>query len=301
MPNVADKPDIGLIGVGKMGVGLAKNLLENGYCVFAYDVVPANIDPLDEFGVTRASSQTEIAEQAKIIITCLPTIEAVQEVYDGKTGLVHTATPGTILIDCTSSNPVLTRELAQKAKARDVDLIDAPILRGMEHAWAGTIQLVIGGNDKAIEKCQPIFNAVAEDTILVGQTGNGHMVKALNNQVTLINHMAICESFTVAQKMGVDLETLFKVLDTSQASSKKLHDLAPRLIEGNHEVTITIDAFAKDSSNFIGLASSIGAQISVSEAAYDVFKQASDRGLGEDAPTRIASMLADIAGTEFPE
>ncbi len=294
-----DAANIGLIGVGKMGVGLGKNLLEKGYKVFALDVVPSNIDPIDEFGVIRAAGAREIVDAADIIITCLPTIEAVREVYDGDDGLLHIAAAGAILIDCTSNDPVLTRELGAKAIERDIHMIDAPLLRGMEHAWAGTIQLVVGGDEAAIEKCRPIFEAMAEDTILVGQLGNGHMVKALNNQVTLINHMAVCESFTVARKMGVDLETLFRVLDASQASSKKLHDLAPRLIEGNHEITITIDAFAKDSGNFIKLARSIGAQVSVSETAYGVFKQAADNGLGESAPTRIATMLADIVGAEF--
>jgi 3-hydroxyisobutyrate dehydrogenase-like beta-hydroxyacid dehydrogenase len=293
--------NVGLIGVGKMGVGLAKNLLEADYKVYAYDLVASNIDPVDEFGVVRCYGVREVAEAAEIVITCLPSIDAVREVYDGDDGLVHIARPGSILIDCTSNDPILSRELGEKAKSRGIEMVDAPILRGMEHAWAGTIQLVVGGSDAALETCRPLFEAVAEDTILVGQHGNGHMVKALNNQVTLINHMALCESFTVARKMGVDLETLFQVLDASQASSKKLHDLAPRLINGNHEVSISIDAFAKDSGNFIKLAKSIGAQVSVAESAYGVFRQASEDGLGESAPTRIATMLAGIAGTEFPD
>ena len=291
---------IGLIGVGKMGVGLAKNLLQAGFKVHAHDIRASNLDAIDEYGVIRASGARDIAEASRTIFTCLPTIEAVRDVYDGEDGLIHISAPGSILIDCTSNDPVLSRELGEKAKARGIDMIDAPILRGMEHAWAGTIQLVVGGNEAAIEKCRPLFEAVAEDVILVGQHGNGHMVKALNNQVTLINHMAVCESFTVARKMGVDLETLFQVLDASQASSKKLHDLAPRLIQGNHEVTITIDAFAKDSGNFLKLARSIGAQVSVAESAYGVFRQASEEGLGESAPTQIATMLAGIVGTEFP-
>ncbi len=295
-----DVSNIGLIGVGKMGIGLAKNLLEAGYKVHAHDIVASHLDPVDEFGVIRASGAREIADAAQVIFTCLPTIEAVRQVYDGDDGLVHIATPGSILIDCTSNDPVLTRELGEKASKRGIDMVDAPMLRGMEHAWAGTIQLVVGGSKDAVEECRPLFEAVAEDTILVGQHGNGHMVKALNNQVTLINHMAVCESFTVARKMGVDLETLFQVLDASQASSKKLHDLAPRLIQGNHEVTITIDAFAKDSRNFVKVARSIGAQVSVAESALGVFQQASEHGLGESAPTQIATMLAGIVGTEFP-
>ena len=295
-----DDPNIGLIGVGKMGIGLAKNLLKAGYMLLAHDIVASNLDPVDEFGVIRASGVREIAEATQVIFTCLPSIEAVRQVYDGDDGLVHIATPGSILIDCTSNDPVLTRELGEKARKRGIDMVDAPILRGMEHAWAGTIQLVVGGGKDAVERCRPLFEAVAEDTILVGQHGNGHMVKALNNQVTLINHMAICESFAVAHKLGVDLETLYQVLDASQASSKKLHDLAPRLIQGNHEVTITIDAFAKDSSNFVRLARSVGAQVSVAETALGVFQQASEQGLGKTAPTRIATMLAGIVGTELP-
>ena len=295
-----DHTDIGLIGVGRMGVGLAKNLLEAGFKVHAHDIVASNLDPVDAFGVIRAPGAREITEAAQVIITCLPTLDAVREVYDGDNGLVHIAGPGSILIDCTSSDPVLTRELGEKARKRDIDMVDAPILRGMEHAWAGTIQLVVGGAEATIENCRPLFEAVAEDTIFVGQLGNGHMVKALNNQVTLINHMAVCESFTVARKMGVDLETLFRILDTSQASSKKLRDLAPRLIQGNHEVTITIDAFAKDSSNFLKLARAVGAQVSVAESAYGVFRQASEEGLGDSSPTQIATMLAGIVGTEFP-
>ena len=293
--------NIGLIGVGKMGVGLGKNLLEKGFCVSALDIIPANIDPLDAFGVARAVDTIEVAKSSQVIITCLPTIDAVSDVYDGPAGLIWNAPAGTILIDCTSNNPVLTRELGGKASAQGIKMLDAPILRGMEHAWAGTIQLVVGGEPAVVEDCRPIFDAVAEDFIYVGQLGNGHTVKALNNQVTLINHVAVCESFTVARKMGIDLETLHQVLDASQASSRKLNDLAPRLIQGNHEVTITINAFAKDSQNFLEIAGAIGAPVDVAKAAYQVFSNAAAKGLGEEAPTRIATMLARIAGTSFAD
>lgn len=291
---------IGLIGVGKMGVGIGKNLLENGFHVTAYDINPSNIDRLDAYGVGRAANQSEIINSSQAVITCLPTVDAVRTIYDGPSGLINSVSAGTYLIDCTSNDPVLTRELGDKAKAQGVGLIDAPILRGMEHAWAGTIQLVVGGDPEAIKDCGQIFDAIAEDLIYVGQLGNGHAVKSLNNQVTLINHVAICESFTVARKLGIDLETLHKVLDASQASSKKLNDLAPRLIQGDHEVTITIDAFSKDSRNFLKIADAVGASVEVAKAAFNVFGKAAARGLGDEAPTRIATMLADIAGTSFP-
>ena len=287
---------VGLIGVGRMGVGLGKNLLENGFQVSAFDTTASNIDPLDEFGVVRAASLLDVLEGAEFVITCLPSVPSVEAVYDGEQGLIANAAPQTILIDCTSNNPVLTRELGEKAKPRNVHMVDAPILRGMKQAWDGTIQLVVGGDADVVEKCKEVFDAICEDTIYVGPLGNAHTVKALNNQVTLSNHVAVCESFSIARKMGIDLEMLHQVLDASQASSKKLNDLAPRLIQGNHEITIAIDAAAKDSRNFLSLAHALGAQVDVAQATYNLFQEASDKGLGNEAPTRLATILEEKLG-----
>lgn len=286
-----DTRKVGLIGVGKMGVGLGKNLLTHGFDVLAFDKVSENIDPLDEFNVDRAGSVVEIAETAKIIITCLPSVNSIESVYKSEQGLIKNAAAGAVLIDCSSGNPVLTRELGELAQKQGIDMVDAPILRGVPDAWAGTVQLVVGGDSDVLDRCKKVFDAVAEDTIIAGPLGSAHTIKALNNQVTLSNHVAICETFAVAKKMEIDLNTLFRVMDASQASSKKLKDLAPRLIDENHEVTMTVDTAAKDSRNFLGLANELGASVKVSQAVYDVFQETSEMGFGDDCPTRIATML----------
>lgn len=286
--------DIGIVGVGLMGRGIAKNLAESGFTVHAVDSKHDQVSALEKYGVRETTSLAELCNQCTRIITCLPSLAAVREVYLAPNGLITEAQKGTVFIDCTSSDPSLTREIGQLATQNSLFLVDAPILLGKEAAWEGRTTLILGGENPVIAACMPIFEAFSAQTIYSGALGTAHGLKAINNAVTLANHAILSEAFSVAMLMNVDLNTMFKVMSNSNANSAKLQDLAPRLLDENFEKTMTFASGGKDIVNFITMADSLGAQVDTVRAALGDFNMAAENSGQDESITRLPVILKDL-------
>lgn len=297
---MSDKPAIGLIGAGLMGHGMGKNLVEKGFPLQV--LAHRNRKPIDDLvsrGASEADSIAALASSVDVVITCLPSIPAVHAVFEGPDGVLENIKEGGTVIDTTTSDPELTRELGEKAKARNITLIDAPLLRGPKNAWEGTIQLVVGGDKAAVDRCQPIFEAVAEDTIYAGELSNAHSLKLINNAVTLSIQSILCEVFTVGRKLDIDLKAIFNVLDSSNASSKKLQELAPRLINNNHELAFAVDTAFKDVRLFNKLADDAKVPTPVASGTQNLFEVVSGLGYGAKNVSELATALAQLSGTSY--
>ena len=293
---------IGLIGAGLMGKGIGKTLLEKGYAVSV--VVHRNREFVDDLigrGATEAASNAELAAAAEVIVTCLPSIPAVHEVFEGADGIIANAAAGTVIIDTTTSDPELTKALDTAAADRGVLLVDAPLLGGPKMTWEGTISLVVGGSEEARAKAQPILEAFTKNLFFAGGAGAGHTVKLINNAVTLTNSAILYETFTVARKMGVDLEVLYKALDASMASSKRLHVIAPALMADDHTKSFALATATKDVVMYSGVTTALGVPTLVGDATRALYQLACGMGYGEENVTRIATALAQLSGTRFGE
>ncbi|NRA17499.1 MAG: NAD(P)-dependent oxidoreductase [Oceanospirillaceae bacterium] len=293
---------IGLIGAGLMGRGIGKTLLEKG---FELSVVAhrnrEGIEDLVERGASEFSNCRELAAASDVIITCLPSMAAVHSVFEGPDGIIDNGTAGLVIIDTTTSDPVVTRNLQIKAKSKGILLVDAPLLGGPKMTWEGTISIVVGGEDTAIEAARGILEGFAKNLFFTGGPGTGHTVKLINNAVTLTNSAILYETFTVAQKMGVNLDTLYQAMDASMASSKRLHAIAPALIADEHPKSFALDTATKDLVLYSEVAGASGVPVLLGEAAKTQYRLAQSLGFGDQSVTRIATALADIGGTSFGE
>ena len=297
---MSEKPTVGLIGAGLMGKGIAKTLLEKGFPV---EVVVhqnrAHIDDLVARGATESKSTAELAGKADIIITCLPSIRSVHAVFEGLDGVLARAAEGTVIIDTTTSDPELTKELDARAQEKGLFLADAPLLGGPKMTWEGTIGIVVGGRDEAVAKAKDVLESFAGNVFYAGGPGSGHTAKLINNAVTLTNSAILYETFTVARKMGVDLETLYKVMDTSMASSKRLHVIAPALMKDDHTKTFAVSTATKDVVLYSAMTTAIGVPSLVGDASRALHQLACGLGYGDENVTRIATALAQLSGTTF--
>ncbi|MBL6947020.1 MAG: NAD(P)-dependent oxidoreductase [Rhodospirillales bacterium] len=291
---------IGLIGAGLMGKGIAKTLLEKGFSV---SVVAHNnrgpVDDLIERGATEAKTVAELAAASEVIITCLPSIPSVHAVFESAEGILENAAAGTAIIDTTTSDPELTKVLDAQAKEKGLHLVDAPLLGGPKMTWEGTISIVVGGDDAAINACRNVLEGFAANVFYAGGAGSGHTAKLINNAVTLTNSAILYETFTVAQKMGVDLETLYQVMDASMASSKRLHVIAPALMKNDHTKTFAVSTATKDVVLYSGVTTAIGVPSLVGDATRALYQLACGMGYGDENVTRIATALAELGGTSF--
>lgn len=299
MKQQPERSRIGLIGAGRMGSGIGQNLLAKGFTLNVLDASREAVAKLVEKGGISSSDIAELTAHSDVIITCLPTTKAIEDVFQAQHGLLDSARPGTILIDCSTSDPLLTKRLGTLAEARALSMMDAPLFGDGEAACKGTLVVLVGGRPDVLECAQDVFAAFAAKTIPAGPLGSAHTIKLINNVVQLGTHAILCEAFTVAQKLGIDLTLLFNVMNNSGASSNKLKELGPRLLRNDHAVRSSIGVALKDVRLFAALAGASGVFSPMADTARNVFQLAAGLGLAEEHTSRVATVMARVSGTSF--
>ena len=295
---MTEQPRIGLIGAGIMGKGLGRNLMAAGYSLTVTDTDATAVARMRDMGAAASNGVAGLASSSDIIGTCLPSLDAIQDVFEGDGGIIANAEPGTIVIDFSTSDPNLTRALAEKAAAREVTVIDAPMLRMEQNAWDGTLVLLVGGDDATVQRCDAIFQAVSERYFHCGGVGAGHTFKLLNNINGLSVHAVYCETFTLARKLGMDLDRLLEVLQSGMSGSTILNAVSQRVITGEDGPVFATDVALKDATLFTRLAEDTGSPALVASAARSVYQLTSMHGYGADDIIGIGKALAEIAGVD---
>jgi 3-hydroxyisobutyrate dehydrogenase-like beta-hydroxyacid dehydrogenase len=295
---MAKLASVGLIGIGTMGRGLARNIIRAGCELSVFDRQQLAIDEAVSFGARACAAPSEVLEQADFVLTCLPTVEAIREVYLGSGGLIAAAPKGILFVDCSTSDPDLTREIGRCAATVECALIDAPMLRNAQAAWEGKLHFLVGGTAEDIARARPVLEKLCEQIVETGPLGSAHVVKLLNNAVTIVNSTIIAESFALARKFEVDLRALYNVLDSSQASSKSLHSFAPRLISDDHRPTFSLDVALKDITLYTKLGASAYGLTPLGQVTRDLMQITSALGYGAEHYSRVATLLAKSAGVE---
>ncbi|MDH4137408.1 MAG: NAD(P)-dependent oxidoreductase, partial [Anaerolineae bacterium] len=184
---------LGFIGLGAMGQPMSRRLLEAGFQLLVYDVRPEAIQPLVQKGAEAASSVKEVADKCRKVITIVPNSEAVEQVVFGPEGLLEGAKGGDILIEMTSAYPPSTLKINQALSARGISMIDAPVSGGVVGAVAGTLSIMVGGDEAIFEACRPILSVVGKNLFYMGGIGSGHAVKAINNFLSATTMAATSE------------------------------------------------------------------------------------------------------------
>jgi 3-hydroxyisobutyrate dehydrogenase len=199
-----------------MGGGMAANLVKAGHDVTAFDLSEAALDKAEKNGCTRAKSVAEAVHDAEAVVTMLPAGKHVREVYESSV-LGHALTTA-ILIDCSTIDVATAREEIQKADAAGYRMVDAPVSGGIAAADAGTLTFMVGGSDEAFERARPILEKMGKAVIHAGGPGAGQAAKICNNMLLGASMVATCESFVLAQKLGLDPQTYFDI--ASKASGQ---------------------------------------------------------------------------------
>lgn len=282
---------VGLIGVGTMGRGLARNLATKGHALRVFDRDAQASAETESFGASASPTLQELASSCDVILTCLPSVAAIDAVYRGPQGLLATAPRGAVLIDLSTGDPGLARDCAAKARERGLDFLDAPMLRNPEAAWNGTLHLIVGGDAAVLQRVRPVLEAVSERVMHVGPVGAGQVLKVINNAVTISNTAILCEVFGVARAQGVDLAMLAEALGNSMAGSKVLPSVAKRMIDNDHRPLFATDVVKKDIGLYTALAAGIGCMSPIGDTVRDLVRMASGMGYGADHYTRVATVL----------
>jgi 3-hydroxyisobutyrate dehydrogenase len=256
---------IGFIGLGMMGLPMARSLLRAGRHLLAHDSNPAAREALAEGApagaVGFADSPAAVADGAELVVLMLPDSRIVSAVMEGPNGLLPALRPGQLVIDMGSSIPGETRRLAALAAARGAMLADAPVSGSVVKAKSGTLAIMFGGDDAAWAKAEPVLRGMGETLIRTGAVGSGHAMKALNNYVYAAGLLACAEALRMGEKLGLDLGILTDVMNASSGRNIATETKARQeIIPGRYQGGFQLGLMRKDLETAGAIAEETGEQ-----------------------------------------
>lgn len=204
---------IGFIGLGLMGHGMAKNIVEKGYALTVMG--HTNRAPVEDLlgrGAIEAGSVDELADRSNIVFLCVTGSTEVEALVRGAAGLAATLKAGSVVIDCSSSDPSSTVKLATELKSAGIDYVDAPLSRTPKEAWEGTLDTMVGAEDTVFERVLPVLGTWAGKIVHIGGVGDGHRMKLLNNFISLGYGAIYAEALALADRVGISADRLDQVI-----------------------------------------------------------------------------------------
>ena len=217
--------EIAFIGLGNMGLPMAKNLLAAGHMVRGFDLSAESLEKLTEAGGTASASAAEVVAGAEVVVTMLPAGKNVRTVYEES--VFPNARQGALLIDCSTIDVDTARAVAADAVARGFLMLDAPVSGGTGGAEAGTLTFMVGGEDAAFERAVPLLDIMGATCVHSGKSGSGQAAKICNNMILGISMIAVSEAFALADKLGLDRQKLFDISSKSSGQCWAMTSYCP--------------------------------------------------------------------------
>ncbi len=295
---MTDKITVGLVGTGKMGSHMARNLMKAGFPVVAHNRSQGSVEALVAAGATNAGSCKGVAEAADIVLTSLTNQQSVHDVYLSNDGLVANARKGQIFIDTSTNPPELPRQIADALGARGASFLDAPVSGGTAGAEAGTLTMMIGGDQATLDRAMPVLEVIGGKHHLLGPVGAGTVVKLVNQLLVGINMAAVAEGMVLGVKAGADPRKMLEVLSTSFGGSRMLDRGVPLIVERNFGGGTPVDLIRKDLGIIHQVAESLGVPLATGDEASRVFDRAAEAGFGDNDMTAIVRPMESETGIE---
>jgi 2-hydroxy-3-oxopropionate reductase len=292
-------PTVGFVGLGIMGLPMAKNLLDAGYPVVGYNRSREPVDELVADGGEGAGTAAEAARRSDVVVTCLPDSNVVETVVREDGGIMDGFDGGETLIDCSTISPTVTEELASDLTAMGVDMLDAPISGGEEGAIEGTLSIMVGGDADVLDAHRGLFEAMGGTITHCGPGGSGQVAKACN-QIVVANTMeAVSEALVLAGKAGADVEAVVDAISGGAAGCWTLDNRAPSMIRGEFEPGFFAAYQYKDLRIATSAGEEFGAPMPITAVTHDMYKAMEETGMGEDDNSGVMQVLEMMAGEEI--
>jgi 3-hydroxyisobutyrate dehydrogenase len=237
---------IGWIGTGVMGSSMCGHILTAGYPVSLYSRTKTKAQPLIDLGATWAENPSAVAAESDMIFTMVGFPQDVRTVYFGETGILAGARSGTVLIDMTTTDPTLSREIAERATTKGLSAIDAPVSGGDVGARNATLSIMVGGDTKTVRAVMPLFELLGKKIVHQGGPGAGQQAKLCNQIVIAGTMIGVCESLFYGHKAGLDLNRMLDSIRGGAAACWTLDHLAPRILQRNFDPGFFVEHFVKD-------------------------------------------------------
>ena len=293
------KPPIGWVGTGVMGAAMCGHVLAAGYPVTVTTRTRSKAQGLIDRGAAWAETPAEVAAASDISCAIVGYPEDVRQVFLGSSGLLAGASEGDLLVDMTTSEPALAIEIATRAAGAGVSAIDAPVSGGDIGARNGTLSIMIGGDEEAVERARPIFETMGKIIVRQGGPGAGQHTKAVNQMLIATLMIGLSEALLYGQQAGLDLDTVMESVSGGAAGSWALANYGPRILDGDFEPGFFVDHFVKDMGIALREAEAMQLPVPGLAMARELYVSLQAQGLGRKGVQALILTLARLGGLEW--
>ena len=287
---------VGFIGLGIMGGGMARNLIDAGHDLIVWNRTAARMDPLVTAGAAASAAPAEVARDAGIVMICVSDTPDVVAVVHGPGGLLEGITPGTLVVDHSTISPAATERLAGAVAAAGGRWIDAPVSGGSEGADRGTLSIMIGGAAEDVARARPYLEAFGSTITHVGSVGDGQRVKIVNQILVVVNQLAASEALLFAQAAGLDLEATLDAVKGGAAGSWMLANRGPQMISRDWRPGFTIDLQQKDLRLALEAAEELLVPLTATAHIHHLYLALQRDGLGGEGNHALVKALERMTG-----
>ena len=289
--------DIGYIGLGAMGAALAARL-QSSVALRVFDLQPEAVQRLVDLGASACASARDLGAQCDVVLLCLPTSNHVRAALEGEQGLAAGLRPGCLVIDQTTGDPIVTRELAAALAARGVDFVDAPVSGGVVGARAGTIAIMVGAGDTAYDRALPVLRAISPNVFRAGAVSAGHVMKLVNNMLSAAQRMASMEALTLAAKNGIEPQRACEILLAGGARNAFIEKSMPAILKCDLAPGFTLALMHKDVRLACDVGSTSGVPLFYGNLTREMLQMAISE-MGAQAQVNTPALMFDrLAGTQ---
>lgn len=287
---------IGLIGLGIMGLPMGRNLLKAGYDLTVYDRRTAPMEALAQSGARTAPEVRALAEATDVLLTMLPNSPDVRAVVLGEGGALEAMRPGSVLVDMSSINPMVSVEIAAALRERGVEMLDTPVSGGEPKAVDGTLAFMVGGKQAVFDRLESLLLSMGASAVRCGEVGAGNVAKLCNQIIVAVNIAAVSEALMLGQLAGVEPTVVFRAIRGGLAGSAVMDAKAPMMLEHNFKPGFTIDLHTKDLDNVLDTAKALDAPAMLTGQVVEMMKVLRREGHGACDHSALVTFYERLAG-----
>ncbi len=287
---------VGFIGLGVMGKAMATNIARAGFPLTVFDVRKEPLAEMEKLGARVARSAREAGEESDMVIVMVRDYQQVKEVALPPDGALGGMRKGTTLIVTSTITPQEIMEVDSVASEHGISVIDSPVSGGRLRAEDASLALMVGGDDAVVKENEEVLKTMGSNFFHVGKVGQGQAMKIVNQILVSANIVSVAEAMLMAEKLGINLQTMYDVITRGAGSSEVLKGMGPQMLNRDFSPGATVDIFVKDTGIIMDTARALDIPLPVSSTIYQIYRMARARGLGPKDATSVLELLEEFAG-----
>ena len=293
------KTRVGWIGLGVMGRSMCKHIIDRGFSTTVFTRTKEKAKEILQKGAEWRDSPLEVAKNSDVIFSKVAFPSDVREVFLGDDGLLQGCDPGDIIVDMTTSEPSLAREIYQRAKEKRVAAIDAPVSGGDIGARKAHLSIMVGGDTTAVDTIRPCFESMGTTIINQGGPGSGQHTKMVNQILIASGMIGVCEALLYAHKSGLDLDTVMKSVSSGAAGSWSLDNYGPRIINNDFDPGFFVEHFIKDMAIALDEAAQMNLSLPGLALAHQLYNALKAQGGSRNGTQALQFALSRLSALDW--